>query len=79
MEETVQVLFDEGALARNGAVRLTKPLNELEIPPTVMVSFLDRYEIGATATGSMAPADRQSLNGAARGSVPIGVNLKSNA
>jgi predicted ATPase len=34
MEETVQVLFDEGALARNGTVRLTKSLNELlKIPP----------------------------------------------
>ena len=28
MEETVQVLFDEGALVRNGAVKLTQPLNE---------------------------------------------------
>jgi len=36
MEETVQVLFDEGALVRDGAaVRLTKPLNALKIPPTV--------------------------------------------
>ena len=35
MEETMQVLFDEGALVRNGAVRLIKPLNELKIPPTV--------------------------------------------
>src|SRR5208282_4114337 len=35
MEETVQVLLDEGALVRNGTVKLTKPLNELKIPPTV--------------------------------------------
>jgi tetratricopeptide (TPR) repeat protein len=43
MEETVQVLLDEGALVRDesraGApaspVRLTKPLGELKIPPTV--------------------------------------------
>ena len=36
MEETVQVLFDEGALVHDGAaVRLTKPLNTLKIPPTV--------------------------------------------
>jgi class 3 adenylate cyclase/tetratricopeptide (TPR) repeat protein len=36
MEETVQVLFDEGALVRAGAAaKLTKPLNALKIPPTV--------------------------------------------
>ena len=35
MEETVQVLFDEGALVRDGAVKLTRSLNALKIPPTV--------------------------------------------
>ena len=36
MEETVQVLFDEGALVRDGAaVKLTKPLNAFKIPPSV--------------------------------------------
>ncbi|HVA80197.1 MAG TPA: adenylate/guanylate cyclase domain-containing protein [Candidatus Binataceae bacterium] len=36
MEETVQVLLDEGALVREGSsVRLTRPLAELKIPPTV--------------------------------------------
>jgi class 3 adenylate cyclase/tetratricopeptide (TPR) repeat protein len=36
MEETVQVLFDEGALVRDGiAVKLTRSLNTLKIPPTV--------------------------------------------
>ena len=36
MEETVQVLLDEGALVREGsAVKLTRPLGELKIPPTV--------------------------------------------
>ena len=36
MEETVQVLLDEGALVRDGAaVKLTRPLAELKIPPTV--------------------------------------------
>ncbi len=36
MEETVQVLFDEGALTGSGAaVSLTKPISELKIPPTV--------------------------------------------
>ncbi|HVA68903.1 MAG TPA: hypothetical protein VNF45_06290 [Candidatus Binataceae bacterium] len=35
MEETVQVLIDEGALVRNDIVKLTKPLAELKMPPTV--------------------------------------------
>jgi len=36
MEETVQVLLDEGALARDGAtMKLTRPVSELKIPPTV--------------------------------------------
>jgi class 3 adenylate cyclase/predicted ATPase len=36
MEETVQVLVDEGALVREGnACRLTRPIAELKIPPTV--------------------------------------------
>jgi class 3 adenylate cyclase/tetratricopeptide (TPR) repeat protein len=36
MEETVQVLLDEGSLVRDGSMtRLTRPLGELKIPPTV--------------------------------------------
>ena len=36
MEETVQVLLDEGSLVRDGSVmRLTRPLGDLKIPPTV--------------------------------------------
>ena len=36
MEETVQVLLDEGALMHDGAmVKLTKPIAKLKIPPTV--------------------------------------------
>jgi class 3 adenylate cyclase/predicted ATPase len=36
MEETVQVLLDEGSLVRDGgAVKLIKPIAELKIPPTV--------------------------------------------
>ncbi len=35
MEELVEGLFDEGALVRNGTVKLTRPLSQLKIPPTV--------------------------------------------
>jgi class 3 adenylate cyclase/tetratricopeptide (TPR) repeat protein len=51
MEEAVQVLFDEGALVRDGAaVRLTKPLNALKIPPTVqgiLAARIDRLPADA--------------------------------
>jgi predicted ATPase len=53
MEETVQVLLDEGALVRNGTVKLTKTLGELRIPPTVqgiLASRIDRL-----------PADEKEL------------------
>jgi class 3 adenylate cyclase/tetratricopeptide (TPR) repeat protein len=53
MEETVQVLLDEGALVRNGTVKLTKALGELRIPPTVqgiLGSRIDRL-----------PADEKQL------------------
>jgi predicted ATPase len=35
IEEMVQVLLDDGALVRNGRIKLTRPLRELKIPPTV--------------------------------------------
>jgi len=33
IEETVEVLFEDGALERNGTVKLTRPLSQLSIPP----------------------------------------------
>src|SRR5208337_4566559 len=45
IEETVQVLFEEGALVRDGAaVRLTKPANELRIPATVQSILAARID-----------------------------------
>jgi len=44
MEETVQVLLDEGALVRNGVTKLTRPLNELKIPPTVQAILAARID-----------------------------------
>ena len=35
MEEIVRALVEQGVLVRNGATRLTKPLTEIRIPPTV--------------------------------------------
>jgi class 3 adenylate cyclase/tetratricopeptide (TPR) repeat protein len=55
MEEIVQALFEQGALLRNGAVKLAKSLSSIEIPPTVqgvLASRIDRL-----------PADEKDLLG----------------
>ena len=45
MEETVQALFDEGALERqNGTVKLVRPLGSLRIPPTVQAILAARID-----------------------------------
>ena len=45
MEETVQALFDEGALQReNGIVKLVRPLASLRIPPTVQAILAARID-----------------------------------
>jgi tetratricopeptide (TPR) repeat protein len=35
IEELVETLFDEGVLVKNGAIKLTRSLSQLRIPPTV--------------------------------------------
>jgi predicted ATPase len=44
MEELVQVLFEQQVLARNGGVRLTRPLAELKIPSTVQTILASRID-----------------------------------
>ncbi len=44
MEETVQVMFDEGALTHNGKVKLTRSLSQLKIPPTVQAILASRID-----------------------------------
>jgi class 3 adenylate cyclase len=44
VEETVQVLLDDGSLVRNGALKLTRPLSELKIPPTVQAILASRID-----------------------------------
>jgi tetratricopeptide (TPR) repeat protein len=44
MEEMVQVLLDDGALMRNGTVKLTRPLADLKIPPTVQAILASRID-----------------------------------
>jgi len=55
MEETVLVLFDEGALVRNGAaVKLTRSLSQLKIPPTVQAILAARVD-------RLAPDEKELL------------------
>jgi class 3 adenylate cyclase/predicted ATPase len=45
IEEMVQALFEKGALVRNGAVKVTRSLSQLRLPPTVqgiLASRIDR-------------------------------------
>jgi class 3 adenylate cyclase/tetratricopeptide (TPR) repeat protein len=45
IEEILQALFDEGALVRNGVVKITRPLLQLRLPSTVqgiLASRIDR-------------------------------------
>jgi predicted ATPase len=44
IEEMVQALFDEGALVRNGAVKVTRPLSQLRLPPTVQGILASRID-----------------------------------
>jgi predicted ATPase len=44
MEEIVQALVEEGALIRNGAVKLTRSVDTLKIPPTVQAILASRID-----------------------------------
>src|ERR1700674_3478286 len=48
IEEMVQTLFDEGALVRNGTVKVTHSLSQLRLPPTVqgiLAARIDRLSV----------------------------------
>ncbi len=44
IEEMVHALFDEGALVRNGAVKVGRPLAQLRLPPTVQGILAGRID-----------------------------------
>ena len=44
IEEIVQELLEEGALTRDGEVRLARPLDALQIPPTVQAILASRID-----------------------------------
>jgi class 3 adenylate cyclase len=75
IEEIVQALFDEGALVRNGAVKVTRSLSQLRLPQTVqgiLASRIDRQpsehkQAAADACGNRSrvvtePAQTSSLS-----------------
>jgi len=53
IEETVQELFEEGALVRNGKVKMTRSLSQLRIPPNVQAILASRID--------RLPADHKQL------------------
>ena len=53
IEEIVQALFDEGALIRNGAVKVTRSLSQLRLPTTVQGILAERID--------RQPADHKQL------------------
>jgi len=48
IEEIVQALFDEGVLVRDGAVKLTRSLSQLQLPPTAQGMLAARIDRLAT-------------------------------
>jgi class 3 adenylate cyclase/tetratricopeptide (TPR) repeat protein len=44
IEEMVEELFEDGMLARNGTIRLAKPLSELKLPPAVQAVLASRID-----------------------------------
>src|ERR1700734_3375631 len=55
MEEIVQSLFEQGALLRNGTVKLAKSLSSIQIPPTVQAVLASRID-------RLPPREKDLLN-----------------
>jgi predicted ATPase len=62
IEEIVQALFDEGALMRNGTVKVARSLSQLRLPPTV------QGDSGVTHRPAVAGTERSVAD--ARGNRP---------
>jgi tetratricopeptide (TPR) repeat protein len=44
IEEIIQALFEQGVLARNGSIKLTRPLAEIKVPATVQAVLASRID-----------------------------------
>ena len=67
-EETVQALFEDGVLTRNGQVKVTKSLSQLRIPPTVQAILASRID-------RLPAAEKQLLQTAAVIGKVLGLKL----
>ncbi len=54
MEETIQALFEDGTLSRNGYTKITRPLSKLRIPATVQAILASRID-------RLPPAEKELL------------------
>lgn len=54
MEETIQALFEDGTLVRNGYTKITRPINKLRIPATVQAILASRID-------RLPPAEKELL------------------
>jgi predicted ATPase len=70
IEEMVQALFDEGALVRDGTVKVTRSLSQMRLPPTVqgiLASRIDRLPAEQKELlQTLAVIGRESLLGLVR-------------
>jgi class 3 adenylate cyclase/tetratricopeptide (TPR) repeat protein len=44
IEEIIQALFEQGALARNGSIKLSRPLADIKVPATVQAVLASRID-----------------------------------
>jgi class 3 adenylate cyclase/tetratricopeptide (TPR) repeat protein len=44
IEEIIQALFEQGALARNGSIKLTRPLANIKVPATIQAVLASRID-----------------------------------
>jgi predicted ATPase len=76
IEEMVQTLFDAGALVRNGALKVTRSLSQLRLPPTVQGILAARIDRQPTEhkqlLQTLAVIGREARLGLIRKVVPTG-------
>jgi hypothetical protein len=76
IEEMVQALFDEGAIVRNGEVRVVRSLSQVRLPPTVqgiLASRIDRLAVEQKELlQTMAVIGRESPGALIRTILPSG-------
>jgi class 3 adenylate cyclase/predicted ATPase len=74
IEEIVQALFEDGALVRNGSIKVTRSVSQMRLPPTVqgmLAARIDRLPAGQKELlQTLAVIGRESSVGLLRNVVP---------